>query len=33
MKRGVTVDYGLIPRASLFVANPDSHRLSTSEDS
>jgi Galactose oxidase, central domain len=32
MKRSVTVDYGLVPRASLFVANPDSHRLSTSED-
>ena len=30
-KKRVTVDYGLVPRASLFVANPDdsSHRLST----
>ena len=32
-KKRVNVDYGLIPRASLFVANPDSHRLSTSGDS
>jgi hypothetical protein len=24
-KKRVTVDYGLVPRASLFVANPDSH--------
>ena len=32
-KKRVTVDYGLVPRASLFVANPDSHHhhhLSTS---
>ena len=31
-KKRATVDYGLVPRASLFVANPDSyhHRLSTS---
>lgn len=28
-KKRVTVDYGLVPRASLFIANPDSHRLST----
>jgi hypothetical protein len=27
------VDYGLVPRVSLFVANPDSHCLSTSGDS
>ena len=32
-KKRVTVDYGLVPRASLFVANPDSHHLSTSGDS
>lgn len=32
-KKKITVDYGLVPRASLFVANPDSHRLSTSGDS
>ena len=32
-KKRITVDYGLVPRASLFVANPDSHRLSTFEDS
>jgi hypothetical protein len=32
-KKRVTVDYGLVPRANLFVANPDSHRLSTSGDS
>ena len=32
-KKRITVDYGLIPRANLFVANPDSHRLSTSGDS
>ena len=33
-KKRVTVDYGLVPRASLFVANPDSHRhLSSSGDS
>jgi hypothetical protein len=32
-KKRVTVDYGLVPRASLFVANPDSHLLSTSGDS
>ena len=32
-KKRVTVDYGLVPRASLFVANPDPHRLSTSGDS
>ena len=33
IKKRVTVDYGLVPRASLFVANPDSHHLSTSGDS
>ena len=35
-KKRVTGDYGLVPRASLFVANPDSHHhhhLSTSGDS
>ena len=33
-KKRVTVDYGLVPRASLFVANPDSHHhFSTSGDS
>lgn len=29
-KKRVTVDYGLVPRASLFVANPDSQHLPTS---
>ncbi|KAF9485129.1 hypothetical protein BDN70DRAFT_917084 [Pholiota conissans] len=31
-KKRVEVDYGLVPRASLFVANPD-HRLSNTSDS
>ena len=33
IKKRVTVDYGLVPRASLFVANPDSHYFPTSGDS